>query len=336
MNTPGNRGTLLPFHLPSQAKKSDPASEDNPVNLDKSDQQKPTTPVLSSQVPTTLRKKTGRPQERGEISESTANERGRFPVRPDQGKKLNRESEVWQKYHRFLEADQAGPGIIAHDHTIDHNIVVIKEIRFHASESQRRHLYKVLNEKPTNIVCLTDLFLNPLSVHAVYEPLEISMHHIQATSRRDITEIDLAIIGKELLQGLHYIHSELGIVYGQLNPKNVLLSYHSCHLKLANVACSILKPQQGDYSTDIAAVGRLLVSIKEPGTSGRNPDSLQLECSDDVGELCRTFIQSTRNLSISNLLKHEFLQKFPGVGRMRMFIFRAMECAARHPVNYTT
>jgi hypothetical protein len=74
---------------------------------------------------------------------------------------------------------------------------VIKEIRVHASDNQRRQLYKVMNEKPTNIVYLTDLVLSTLSVHTVYEPLKTSMHHIQATSRRDITEIELAIFGKE-------------------------------------------------------------------------------------------------------------------------------------------
>jgi hypothetical protein len=71
----------------------------------------------------------------------------------------------------------------------------------------------------------------------------------------------------------------------------------------ANIALSILKPQQGDYSTDIAAVGAFLVSIKEPGTSGRDPGSLRLEDSDDVSELCRAFIQLTRKSSITSLLK---------------------------------
>ncbi|KAF7166680.1 hypothetical protein CNMCM6106_002396 [Aspergillus hiratsukae] len=289
MNVPGYRGTVLPMNIRSQEPNprlglSTSGSEQSQAQLDTVKHQAPKTlvsPVSSLKAPNTIRKKTKRIAEETDTLDTSSNERGRFPVRPAQGEKNSDEGEVWWKYHRFLEADQAGPGIIAHDNSIDHLIVVIKEIRVHASENQRRQLYRVLNEKPTNIVHLTDLFLGTLSVHAVYEPLETSMHQIQATSRRDITEIELAIIGKEasalILHGLEYIHNELGIVYGQLNTRNILLSHRDCHLKLANIAASILKHQQGSYSGDIAAVGTLLVSMKEPGTSGRNPESLQLE-----------------------------------------------------------
>lgn len=328
MNVPGYRGTLLPLNIRPQEPNpplglSTSGSEQSQTQLDTVKHQSPkalVTSVTSIKAPNTIRKKTKRIAEETDTLGTTSNERSRFPVRPARDEKNNNEGEVWRKYHRFLEADQAGPGIIAHDNTIDHLIVVIKEIRVHASDNQCQQLYRVLNEKPTNIVHLTDLFVGTLSVHAVYEPLETSMHQIQATSRRDITEIELAIIGKEILHGLEYIHNELGIVYGQLNTRNILLSHHDCHLKLANIAASILKPQQGGYSGDIAAVGTLLVSMKEPGTSGRDPESLQLEKPEEVSELCRSFIKSTATSSISTLLKHDFLLKFPGVGRMRMFI----------------
>ncbi|RHZ45329.1 uncharacterized protein CDV56_100919 [Aspergillus thermomutatus] len=309
MNVPGYRGTVLPMNIRSQEpnpRLATSGSGQSQAQLDTVKQQAPKTlmsPVSSLKAPNTIRKKTKRIAEETDTLDTTSNERGRFPVQPARGEKNSDEGEVWRKYHQFLEADQAGPGIIAHDNSIDHLIVVIKEIRVHASENQRRQLYRVLNEKPTNIVHLTDLFLGTLSVHAVYEPLETSMHQIQATSRRDITEIELAIIGKEILHGLEYIHNELGIVYGQLNTRNILLSHRDCHLKLANIAASILKHQQGSYSRDIAAVGTLLVSMKEPGTSGRNPESLQLENPEEVSELCRSFIQLTGTSSISTLLK---------------------------------
>ncbi|KAF7177423.1 hypothetical protein CNMCM7691_005628 [Aspergillus felis] len=292
MDVPGYRGTMLPMDIRSQEPPrlglSTLGSEQSQAQLDTVKHQASkalVSPVSSPKVPNTIRKKTKRIWEETDTLDTSSNERGRFPVRPARGEKNSDEREVWRKYHRFLEADQAGPGIIAHDNSIDHLIVVIKEIRVHPSDNQRQQLYRVLNEKPTNIVHLTDLFLGTLSVHAVYEPLETSMHQIQATSRQDITEIELAIIGKEILHGLEYIHNELGIVYGQLDTRNILLSHRDCHLKLANIAASILKHQHGSYSGDIAAVGTLLVSMKEPGTSARDPESLQLEKPEEVNKL---------------------------------------------------
>lgn len=197
-NTPGCRGTLLPLHLPTR--ESDPRlatlasiQEEATADLGESSHNDSKTGVLSTKSPNTIRKKPNSNREEKEKPESSDNERGRFPIRPHRD-----EGEIWQSYHQFLEADQAGAGIIAHDYTVDHKIVVVKEIKLHASKSQRRKLYKVLEDKPTNIVPLADIFLSTFSVYAIYEPLETSMHHIQATSRQDVTEIELAIFSKEV------------------------------------------------------------------------------------------------------------------------------------------
>ncbi len=202
-NTPGCRGTLLPRDLPTR--ESDPrlaalasVQEENPADLGRSSHNDSKTGVLSKKSPNTIRKKPNSNWEEKEKPDSSENERGRFPVRPHRDESPGDEGKIWQRYHQFLEADQAGAGIIAHDHTVDHKIVVIKEIKLHASKSQRRKLYKVLEDKPTNIVPLADLFLSAFSVYAIYEPLETSMHHIQATSRLDVTEIELAIFSKEV------------------------------------------------------------------------------------------------------------------------------------------
>lgn len=108
------------------------------------------------------------------------------------------ENEVWQKYRRFWESDQAGKGIVAHDNSIEHNIVVIKKLKIHASRGQHEQLIKALRDKPSNIVRLQDVFVCDLSVYTVYESLESSLHHIQATCLQEITEIELAIIAKEV------------------------------------------------------------------------------------------------------------------------------------------
>ncbi|KAM0111743.1 hypothetical protein ACP6JB_002514 [Aspergillus fumigatus] len=63
---------------------------------------------------------------------------------PNRTTKAATESEVWQKYRRFWESDQAGKGIVAHDNSIEHNIVVIKKFKMHASRSQHEQLLRVM------------------------------------------------------------------------------------------------------------------------------------------------------------------------------------------------
>jgi hypothetical protein len=52
---------------------------------------------------------------------------------PNRIRKTTTEKAVWQKYRHFWESDQAGKGIIAHDNSIKHNIMVIKKFKMHAS-----------------------------------------------------------------------------------------------------------------------------------------------------------------------------------------------------------
>lgn len=170
--------------------------EENEAETDKDSQNDFKTRILSPKTPNTIRKKPSSSREERERTEVSDKERGRFPVRPHQDDCPGDKNEIWQKYHGFLEADQAGPGTIVHDHTVNHKIVVIKEIKLRASKFKRQQLYKVLNKKNANIVCLINLFLSDFSVHAVYEPLKTSMHLIHTTSRQEVTEIKLAIFSK--------------------------------------------------------------------------------------------------------------------------------------------
>ncbi|KAL5362275.1 hypothetical protein BJX96DRAFT_99662 [Aspergillus floccosus] len=250
-----------------------------------------------------LRKKDTKPRSSPASPRTANNDDNSPPVSQPSRELFISEEPVWHKYHQFLEADQAGKAMIAHDNTIDHNIVVVKKTRAEADRAQRKRFTKVIKDRPRNLVLMQDVLIEQPWIYSVYESLETSLHHVQATSRQDITEIDLAIIGKEVLQGLQYIHTELDIVYGRLNAKNLLLSFYTCNLKLANIADSILDASDASRSEDARAVGQLLLGLKEPGTRRRNPGSLEFERQGDISDLCKAFVRSTDTSSVPVLLE---------------------------------
>ncbi|KAL4924636.1 kinase-like domain-containing protein [Aspergillus undulatus] len=254
----------------------------------------------------------------------------RFPVKVSSS---NPDVEnIWQKYHYFWESDQAGLAIIAHDNSLAHNIVAVKRVKQQARNSQLDQLRQVTHD---NLVKVLDVFTCVSLTYIVYESLETSLEKVQATCRGELTEIEMAIISKEILEGLKYIHNELGITHGNVISPNILLSYSSCRIKLANMAYSILSAKQDPKYNDVRALGVLLVSLKEPGTGGRNPGTLQLEKPHEVSNTCNDFLEKSGKSSAESLLEHDFLFKSPGVGRMRIFIYRAMECARRNPIKKT-
>ncbi|KAL4772408.1 kinase-like domain-containing protein [Aspergillus nidulans var. acristatus] len=207
---------------------------------------------------------------------------------------------IWQKYQYFWESDQAGLAVIAHDNSLAHNIVVVKKLDEQANNHQLNQLHQVTHD---NLVKILDVFTSSSFTYIVYESLETSLDKVQATCRGELTEIDMAIISKEVLEGLKYIHNVLGISHGNVMAQNILLSYSSCRIKLANMGYSILKPQQNKKLDDIRALGALLVNLREPGTGGRNPGTLQLEKPHEVSDICNNFLEKSGTSSADKLLK---------------------------------
>lgn len=155
-------------------------------------------PVIKQTKPNTLHKPKNLPdKDSGSLSKINS-KNNRFPVIPNRRDLSFPLDQLWQKYHQILKSNQAGPAIVAHGNTIDHNIVVVKEHRIQASTIQCQKLSQVLQDNPKNIVRLLDIFMGPGTVHPVYEQLEVSLYQVRATSRQEIIEIDLAMIGKEV------------------------------------------------------------------------------------------------------------------------------------------
>lgn len=60
--------------------------------------------------------------------------------------------DVWREYQRFWESDQAGLAIIAHDHTVDHNLVAIKEVKQNVSDRQLKQLRNVSHDNVVRLL----------------------------------------------------------------------------------------------------------------------------------------------------------------------------------------
>ena len=174
----------------SEDESSDQLSKDqlrkeHPPHLDSAE--------VSSQIPDPVSKQPAFNHTSSPVSR--LGKHGRFPVKVKKAEGPQSKENIWREYQRFWESDQAGLAIIAHDHTVDHNLVAIKEVKQNVGDRQIEQLRNVSHD---NVVRLLDVFRSASSLHLVYESLHTSLHNVQATARGELTEIDLAIIGKEV------------------------------------------------------------------------------------------------------------------------------------------
>ena len=174
----------------SEDESSDQLSKDqlrkeHPPHLDSAE--------VSSQIPDPVSKQPAFNHTSSPVSR--LGKHGQFPVKAKKAEGSQAKENIWREYQRFWESDQAGLAIIAHDHTIDHNLVAINEVKQTVGNKQIKQLSNVSHN---NIVHLLDVFRSASSLHLVYKSLHTSLHNVQATARGELTEIDLAIIGKEV------------------------------------------------------------------------------------------------------------------------------------------
>lgn len=136
----------------------------------------------------------------------------------------------YRKFHTFMELDQAGPAKIARDEK--HILVALKAID---SVSESLRVFEA-----DNIVSLRDIFKTGAQTYLVYEFMCVSLRQIQGTPRGlQIRSFEIAAICKEvsryrhrkrmlrrqILNGLFYMHRELGLFHGNLSCSEVMLDY---------------------------------------------------------------------------------------------------------------
>lgn len=148
----------------------------------------------------------------------------RFPIRldPESFRQRTLQAKKFQgNYKRFWNIKQAGPGIVAIKDVEPLPIVLIKE-----RETTKFIKTQLKKASHKNVLGLLDFFHDSDKVTLVYEyeHSAVALARLSNTPNVVFSEGDIATVCREVLNGLHYIHSELKIIHGSLNCINVLLT----------------------------------------------------------------------------------------------------------------
>jgi hypothetical protein len=104
------------------------------------------------------------------------------------------ETSPWQKYHRIVSDNQAGPVVVAHEHRLTFSVVAIKEREVVAGWDLKR-LIKVQHG---NIVNLLAAFRDLSQLYLVYESMPVSLSDVQACPFGPLKEFEMATVCKEV------------------------------------------------------------------------------------------------------------------------------------------
>ena len=100
----------------------------------------------------------------------------------------------WRTYNRLLTDDEAGPVIIAHEHTLNFPMVAIKQ----RGLDQNWNLRRLIRVEHSNIVSLLAAYRDASELYLVYESMAVSLSQIQRCPHGPLREYEIAIIYKEV------------------------------------------------------------------------------------------------------------------------------------------
>ncbi|KAJ6024791.1 hypothetical protein N7540_005588 [Penicillium herquei] len=124
----------------------------------------------------------------------------------------------WIKYQKFRKEGSPGKTCLAYSTDSLGTVVAMKEYKISGID-KTCHLQMI--DHP-NIVNLIDAFEESRTIYLAYEIMELSLEQLQ--SGIHLKESDLSFICKELLNGLWYIHRDLGVCHTALTYNNIFIS----------------------------------------------------------------------------------------------------------------
>ena len=98
----------------------------------------------------------------------------------------------WERYHKFMMLEQAGPVTIAHS---KFSSVAIKESNFER-DNQIDDIILITN---SYIVNLNQALLHDGSVYLVYECMDIALRNIRSCPKGDLNTCEIAAVCKEVI-----------------------------------------------------------------------------------------------------------------------------------------
>ena len=151
-------------------------------------------PLIPKSSPNQLRKHKATANQRFPINlnNNAYIETPAIPEPPVKRARLTDRCSPWERYHKFMTLEQAGPVTIAHS---KFSLVAIKERKIECNDQ----LDDIIPITSSYVVNLNQALLQDGSVYLVYECMDITLRNIRLCPKGDLNTCEIAAVCKEVI-----------------------------------------------------------------------------------------------------------------------------------------
>ncbi|KAJ5346806.1 uncharacterized protein N7506_000059 [Penicillium brevicompactum] len=209
------------------------------------------------------------------------------------------------KYLTNWSVQQSASGWLSLGNYFGHSAVFITKIKADPIPQSFDTLQPAFH---VNICSVIEAFLDKSSIYMVYGyyGIIVDLAQVGTSPAVRLTEPDLASICRSVLNGLQYIHSQLGVGHGNITRSNILLCENG-DIKIANVGTSMLdQVPLSEMEADCRNVGNLLIEMSDPKAI---LDPLRRKIPANLSKYGQHFVTQVGSSSYSYIFEHAFLQQ---------------------------
>ncbi|KAA8644958.1 uncharacterized protein ATNIH1004_009169 [Aspergillus tanneri] len=179
-------------------------------------------------------------------------------------------------------------GINAIEFTENSPVTYVKKFR-KAEANVRVNYLKATSHR--NLVNLREVFVTDDSIFFVYERWGISLKEIcQLWPVFQLGEVEVATLCNEILNGLKYIHDELGVSHGDLREENIFIMENG-DVRIGNIGESMVRvPKPQGKDKDLQAVCNIVQCLLGLDKAESAGGTMRLLAGDFAGAPCSATI----------------------------------------------